>query len=380
MVLSLQRLTEFYLLEIQRGRCGLGNYVLRREVMVAPLPATVCTWPQAADPANIVATLRYGLQDVESVDVDDGGTSATASSSASLSASQEPPASDEGGAAQSDVDHPTTSSNPSSSNAAESNDVDSSAATVLQRAARIVQTGKLTLDVRRRVFIVDGTTDARLVRLFPQPTCSCPAQTSCYHVEAARLAVGMNSVSSNRRLNLTQLRKNKRKRVDKTSGRKRPRPNDVDVVPADDVEPGVAETLAASISAITTSSSSIPVSVSELDASTGQGQTETVTSAPQPKSKRQTESKRHAQTETVTSAKSKRGTRKTVVASSDDDDAQWPCLVCCEPYNNSKKGEKWIRCVTCERWAHVLCTGLNSKAKTYVCDKCESDDALDDHS
>jgi len=37
-----------------------------------------------------------------------------------------------------------------------------------------------------------------------------------------------------RKLNLTQLRKNKRSRSDKTSGRKRPRIADVDVIAAPD--------------------------------------------------------------------------------------------------------------------------------------------------
>jgi len=37
-------------------------------------------------------------------------------------------------------------------------------------------------------------------------------------------------------INLTQLRRNKRKRRDKTSGRKRPRVADVDIIPAADAE------------------------------------------------------------------------------------------------------------------------------------------------
>jgi len=104
-------------------------------------------------------------------------------------------------------------------------------------------------------------------------------------------------------------------------------------------------------------------------------------------SKRQTGSKHQAETETVTSKpksklkpKSKRGAKTTVESceESDDDDEEWPCLVCCEPFKNSRKGEKWIRCVSCEHWAHVLCTGLDSKAKTYACDNCDSDDSVND--
>jgi len=43
-----------------------------------------------------------------------------------------------------------------------------------------------------------------------------------------------------RKLNLTQLCKNKRNRPDKTSGRKRPRIADVDVIAAPDADPTVA--------------------------------------------------------------------------------------------------------------------------------------------
>jgi len=42
-----------------------------------------------------------------------------------------------------------------------------------------------------------------------------------------------------RKLNLTQLRKNKRNRPDKTSGRKRPRTADVDIIAAPDADPSV---------------------------------------------------------------------------------------------------------------------------------------------
>lgn len=101
-------------------------------------------------------------------------------------------------------------------------------------------------------------------------------------------------------------------------------------------------------------------------------------------SKRLTGPKRKATTETVISKsksqpmpklqpKSKCGAKKKTVESSDesDDDAEeWLCLACCEPFNNSRKGEQWTRCVTvtCECCAHVLCTGLDSTVKTYVCD------------
>ena len=89
------------------------------------------------------------------------------------------------------------------------------------------------MDARLRVFTADGTNEPRVVRLFPPESRSCPARTSCYHITAARLAVGLSDSGTWRPLNLT--RRNKRRRADKTSGRKRPWAGNVDIVPAGDV-------------------------------------------------------------------------------------------------------------------------------------------------
>jgi len=69
---------------------------------------------------------------------------------------------------------------------------------------------KVTLDARLRVFTADRTHEPRVVRLFPPESCSCPAKTSCYHITAARSAVGLSDSGTRRPLNLT--RRNKRRR------------------------------------------------------------------------------------------------------------------------------------------------------------------------
>ena len=51
---------------------------------------------------------------------------------------------------------------------------------------------------------------------------------------AARMAIGVQEPPQRRVINLTKLRRNARKRQNKTSGRKRPQLHDVDVVAADD--------------------------------------------------------------------------------------------------------------------------------------------------
>jgi hypothetical protein len=70
------------------------------------------------------------------------------------------------------------------------------------------------------------------------PACNPSRHTlavgGCYHIIAARRAIGLSVEEKRRVINLTQLRKNSRKRPDKTSGRKRPRIADVDVVAVGD--------------------------------------------------------------------------------------------------------------------------------------------------
>lgn len=58
------------------------------------------------------------------------------------------------------------------------------------------------------------------------------------------------------------------------------------------------------------------------------------------------------------------------------DDEEWPCLVCCEPYSNSKAGEIWVKCFGCKGWAHQDCTAITGKSIVYICHNCESDDDL----
>ena len=70
------------------------------------------------------------------------------------------------------------------------------------------------------------------VRLFPKETCTCPSTTTCYHILACNLSLGMATDTKRPVVNLTRLRSNARKRVEKKCGRKRPRPGDV--IPAPD--------------------------------------------------------------------------------------------------------------------------------------------------
>jgi hypothetical protein len=60
--------------------------------------------------------------------------------------------------------------------------------------------------------------------------------------------------------------------------------------------------------------------------------------------------------------------------SSDDSETEnWPCLVCAESFCDSKSKEKWVQCIHCKHWAHLLCTPLEKTSLCYVCDNCNSD-------
>lgn len=62
---------------------------------------------------------------------------------------------------------------------------------------------------------------------------------------------------------------------------------------------------------------------------------------------------------------------------SSDEDEVWPCLICGEPFSNSKSREIWVRCVTCLQWAHEECT---NGEKVFLCPNCESDQDSEDSS
>lgn len=55
---------------------------------------------------------------------------------------------------------------------------------------------------------------------------------------------------------------------------------------------------------------------------------------------------------------------------SEDDDNDYACIYCTEPYKKSKKGEEWIQCITCKKWAHADCAGVNKRTKIFICELC----------
>lgn len=78
-------------------------------------------------------------------------------------------------------------------------------------------------------FVVKGSKgDNYSVRLYPEK-CQCPSIGTCYHIMAVKMSIGEEDIEEKRILNLTQLRKNSRKRANKKAGTKKQRPCDQDI-------------------------------------------------------------------------------------------------------------------------------------------------------
>ena len=97
------------------------------------------------------------------------------------------------------------------------------------RTQMLIENNCVSFDPKLSVFIVKGTSQPRVITVFPHETCSCPAKSNCYHILAVRKSLGL-TVAKEKLINrnLSQLRKNTRAKKEKRCGRKRPRPKDVD--------------------------------------------------------------------------------------------------------------------------------------------------------
>ena len=67
----------------------------------------------------------------------------------------------------------------------------------------------------------------------------------------------------------------------------------------------------------------------------------------------------------------KRQSKKTKSKNESSDEEEWFCLICVEPYSNSRAGEKWIKCMSCNDWAQEECA---PSGKNFICQNCDSDD------
>ena len=343
MALVLFRLSEFDVYEISRGRAGQGNYILRRGLVPLQDYPTAPVVPVE----DIVDRIRNGVPTQASTSstssAASASTHASASASPSTSSAASPSSPSSGHSLQpddrDDVEPQDQNAEPDDTNDAEPQDPNAqhieAMKTTHERAASIIATGKISLDSKLAIFTVVGTKEPRVVRLFPTTTCSCPAQSSCYHVTAARMAIGIYEVPKKRNFSLTQLNKNVRKKPDKTSGRKRPRLQDVDVQGAGDADPSTIARVAAAVAVPPTAST---VNVTEPPDTVSQSTASAASYTP--------------------------------VASRDD------CQLCksAEPPADKigrAKTVAWIQCDQCALWFHNVCAGVRGgKRKKFDCPDC----------
>lgn len=85
--------------------------------------------------------------------------------------------------------------------------------------------------------LFEGTgRNPHVVRIFPTPSCTCPTSgSSCYHIQEAKISIGMEDINLCHKVSLTMLCKNIQSKKDKTSERKRLRVDDYDII-ADQIQ------------------------------------------------------------------------------------------------------------------------------------------------
>ena len=79
----------------------------------------------------------------------------------------------------------------------------------------------ITLVTLQGAFIVNGQKGQYCVTFVK--TCQCVSISTCYHILAAKMSIGLEAIQKNRVVNLRALSKNSKKKIDKKSGRKQPR-------------------------------------------------------------------------------------------------------------------------------------------------------------
>ena len=89
----------------------------------------------------------------------------------------------------------------------------------------IIEKKQISHNLELGVFTVVGTTG--------KPHAICLFLKECYHILAVRMSIGLEG-SSQKKINLTQLRRNTRSRAERKSGRKVPRPGDYQLNSAPD--------------------------------------------------------------------------------------------------------------------------------------------------
>ena len=206
-VLSLYKLQNYYFTEILRGFCDLGNFQLKDEFIGAKRNPRDVEFPAYINPDEIVDKIRHDLINFDNPLFSIASNEISEIEEKSLETSK-----------ISKLEKPYVP------------------CTQQHQAMSVIEEKRITHVPKNNAFIIVGTDPQKiyLTKLFPKESCTCPATNTCYHILAARKSIGINILPAKKHVNLSLLMRKSRKRNDKKSGRKKPRPQDYDVVPASD--------------------------------------------------------------------------------------------------------------------------------------------------
>jgi len=182
-VLALHMDQQYLYNESLRGRCGLGQFVLRDIFSAAKLEEDEVSFcPISCNSEDIVTFVRGNLENMEHVDTADVEVENTA-----------PPG----------------------------RDLVPDRKSQTAMAIETEKAGKVIHVPQMKSFMVEGLTGQKYaVSLFPKESCQCPSSTTCYHILAAKLSVNLPIEGMKKQHNLTILRRNARCRSEKKLGRK----------------------------------------------------------------------------------------------------------------------------------------------------------------
>lgn len=193
-VLAFNYLQKFYVHEIMRGLCNVGNYCLKQIHIGASADKGDLIFPtEICAPEKIIDLVRRKLAEETAKSVEDDKDSKLPQNATVIEEDKQ------------------------------------NCSTQLSLAIAAVKEKRIFHVPEAGSFVVKGSKgDNYSVTLYPEK-CQCPSIGTCYHIMAVKMSIGEEDIEEKRILNLTQLRKNSRKRANKKAGTKKPMPCDQDI-------------------------------------------------------------------------------------------------------------------------------------------------------
>ena len=207
LMLALYFLQCYFSNEIQRGLAGLGQYCLLAPFKSLGIPAHEMNLQHCYAPEEIAERMmeqrKHGSLNVTALkhEANDQGTNES-----NLTDGED----------ENDNDRQTQTEEAPPATAHAENPIPSQMA----RAQLVLQNKNCSYQADLKTFVVQGTSCAHAVKLFPQASCTCPAKKECYHILAAKLYMGIEVKNKRKRITMTQLRRNLRPKSSKRKGRK----------------------------------------------------------------------------------------------------------------------------------------------------------------